>query len=558
LCGKFKDASEIATAGVNTARDFSKPAKFVVKYVDAVCKVIESEPVEYFAKVSYSYVKKLSLERSRRLSDALEMMLVNFPSAVDATCTSDLMAEPGVRHLIKSIETFFLSDHVVEEGKEIPDYLKVSKHKHHNHHSKDKPNKPSPASASTSAPRAANATTSNSTSAPDSPTPTTATKSTSTASPSAVSTTPPTSSPNRNQNSSNNSRPPSSISMKSRRSLVLRQKDSAILKQMGSIRGGLTLEEDDADGSISVRSKGSSSANSKSKKGRSRIFRRGAGRGKGGTGNASDASKSATSKGGLSMVFAGPLLAIVLLGLKQAQLAVIRMDADYAFLVCFVCFALGVQLGNTFGLGKQAATCDSQTAADPKRSGSMEASNTNSNRGGVKFSESTELKLAARSSSRSLALLRKSMSRTMLMQPQPQISTSTSLEDQDVDEDEDEDGVLVEGGEEVRNNDNDSNGDNGNSGGRGDEDGHDDDDDSDEQSPRALIQSPLRTFPLNGEHADPEENLNCVSQAPHAEFPVRGAKYLTDHKKVPSGPMLFPCRGSDLLLTDECPENVGR
>ena len=76
-----------------------------------------------------------------------------------------------------------------------------------------------------------------------------------------------------------------------------------------------------------------------------------------------------------------------------------------------------------------------------------------------------------------------------------------------------------------------------------------------QELPYALIQSPLKTFPKDG---DPHKDLNCISVAYGSDFPVRGKNYLVDRKKIRSSPMLFPSRGADLFLTDECPENIGR
>lgn len=69
-----------------------------------------------------------------------------------------------------------------------------------------------------------------------------------------------------------------------------------------------------------------------------------------------------------------------------------------------------------------------------------------------------------------------------------------------------------------------------------------------------LIQSPMLTFP---EGAELGSHLNCWSQPHHEDFKVRGPKYLSDKKKMPSQEFLFPARGVDLFLTDTCPENVG-
>ena len=70
-----------------------------------------------------------------------------------------------------------------------------------------------------------------------------------------------------------------------------------------------------------------------------------------------------------------------------------------------------------------------------------------------------------------------------------------------------------------------------------------------------MIQSPMPRFP---EGAPLGSKLNCWSIPIPENFQVRGAKYLSDKKKIPSGPFLFPVRGVDLFLTDSCPENVGR
>ena len=70
-----------------------------------------------------------------------------------------------------------------------------------------------------------------------------------------------------------------------------------------------------------------------------------------------------------------------------------------------------------------------------------------------------------------------------------------------------------------------------------------------------ILGSPLPKLPegaaVGGEHT------NCWSEPDPALFPVRGPKYFSDKKKIPSGEFLFINRGMDLFLTDTCPENVG-
>lgn len=80
-------------------------------------------------------------------------------------------------------------------------------------------------------------------------------------------------------------------------------------------------------------------------------------------------------------------------------------------------------------------------------------------------------------------------------------------------------------------------------------------DESEEGEDEILAKSPMERFP---EGAELGSILNRWSEPPCETFNVRGDNYLSDRKKVPSGPFLFPARGMDLFLTDTCPENVGR
>ena len=70
-----------------------------------------------------------------------------------------------------------------------------------------------------------------------------------------------------------------------------------------------------------------------------------------------------------------------------------------------------------------------------------------------------------------------------------------------------------------------------------------------------VVRSPMPRFP---DDAELGSILNCWSDPPCNNFKVRGEKYLTDSKKIKSGPYIFKTRGIDLFLTDACPENVGR
>jgi hypothetical protein len=69
-----------------------------------------------------------------------------------------------------------------------------------------------------------------------------------------------------------------------------------------------------------------------------------------------------------------------------------------------------------------------------------------------------------------------------------------------------------------------------------------------------LIKSPMDKFP---EGAKLGSHLNCWSMPDHERFMVRGPKYLEDKVKIKSGEFLFPARGVDLFLTDDCPEHIG-
>jgi len=67
--------------------------------------------------------------------------------------------------------------------------------------------------------------------------------------------------------------------------------------------------------------------------------------------------------------------------------------------------------------------------------------------------------------------------------------------------------------------------------------------------------SPMPRFP---EGAALGSVMHAWSVPPSTNFKVRGDKYLSDKKKIDSGPFIFENRGIDLFLTDQCPENVGR
>ena len=51
---------------------------------------------------------------------------------------------------------------------------------------------------------------------------------------------------------------------------------------------------------------------------------------------------------------------------------------------------------------------------------------------------------------------------------------------------------------------------------------------------------------------------NCWSQPCADDFYIRSSNYLTNKSKIRSGPFLMTSRGAQLLITEECPENVGR
>jgi hypothetical protein len=87
------------------------------------------------------------------------------------------------------------------------------------------------------------------------------------------------------------------------------------------------------------------------------------------------------------------------------------------------------------------------------------------------------------------------------------------------------------------------------------EDEMNNDDDDDEEGILQVNRSPMPRFP---EGATLGSHLNCWSEPVAKDFQVRGPKYLSDRKKVPSPGFVFPVRGVDLFLTDSCPENAGR
>ena len=391
----FRDASEVATAGAKSAKDLNKAAVFLVRLADDFSKLIDSEPVEYFAKVSLQHVKKLSKERSRRIDEAL--LLVTQTSNPPA----DLHDNKGVSQLLRDVEQFLWSDHVVEEGAEEPKL----------------PLLPQPDAAVSL------------------PTPT------------AETTAPPT-------------------SIKLRRSVMLRTQDLEEMKKLENEKGALFLVEDDAEHDKPTTTTPKSSTPKKSV---------------------------------LGIVIKMFAVAVAIYVLRQAKFFTVKIDGDYALFVAFVFFAMGYNV-STLKSSKDKEVTSVKKAAVPDRKTTA----------GVRFTGSVEQRADKKTA---LALLRKSMaSGSMNRKAFADFQTEDllSLDEEDIDE---------------------------------------------SMSPRPLIQSPLATFPPNG---DPETDLNCVSEPSSNIFHVRGPSYLVDRKKCPSEQMLFPFRGADLLLTDECPEHVAR
>lgn len=64
------------------------------------------------------------------------------------------------------------------------------------------------------------------------------------------------------------------------------------------------------------------------------------------------------------------------------------------------------------------------------------------------------------------------------------------------------------------------------------------------------------TTPKNS--ALPRMEGKLWSQPDASCFKIRSKNYITDGKKNPSDPYLFPARGAELFLTEDCPENVAK
>jgi hypothetical protein len=64
-------------------------------------------------------------------------------------------------------------------------------------------------------------------------------------------------------------------------------------------------------------------------------------------------------------------------------------------------------------------------------------------------------------------------------------------------------------------------------------------------SKRGVCLATLPRYPVQQ-----QRNKNCWSEPQVSIFQVRGPIYLTDKKKIQSGPYLLPARGADLFLTD--------
>jgi Protein ENHANCED DISEASE RESISTANCE 2, C-terminal len=81
---------------------------------------------------------------------------------------------------------------------------------------------------------------------------------------------------------------------------------------------------------------------------------------------------------------------------------------------------------------------------------------------------------------------------------------------------------------------------------------HLDEDDDDASLLVSKLSSPLPEYPHNnGESCWSSPPDNCI-------FRVRGAKYLEDRIKIPSGPSPFTCRGVDMWLTDNPERHIAR
>ncbi|KAL7571946.1 hypothetical protein ACA910_006576 [Epithemia clementina (nom. ined.)] len=70
-----------------------------------------------------------------------------------------------------------------------------------------------------------------------------------------------------------------------------------------------------------------------------------------------------------------------------------------------------------------------------------------------------------------------------------------------------------------------------------------------------LAGKPMMEFPSGAELGSV---TNCWGQSKHDDFKIRGPHYLHDKKKIPSQDFLFRLRGAELFLTDTCPEHVAR
>lgn len=412
LSKRFREASEVATAGVRSPKDLSNAAIYLIRLVDDFAKLIDSERVEYLAKVSLKHVKQLSIERSRRIDDALQLITQT------STPPEEYRNDKGVSQLIQEIEDFFWSDHVVEEGA-TEDSTTMPSAEEEEQKQQTQPN---------------------------------------------VFDTPPSS-----------EKPPvlRATSTKLRRSVKIRFQDLEDMKKLESEKGTLFLAEEDAEDDLgNNKPAGVSSSNIKT--------------------------SFMSTKLGLVVKIMATVLTIFIL--RYAKVITVKVDGDYALFLGFILFATGFQISRLTTLNDEKAAGKKSQATIPIKSEQ-----------GVTFSGSVENKRSVSS----LALLRKSMSSASVNR-KALLSGDEVLGEELLSLAEEEDDYL---------------------------------------SPRPLLQSPLAAFPPNG---DPEIDLNCVSEPKSQIFHVRGPAYLVDRKKILSEEMLFPFRGADLLLTDECPEHVAR
>ena len=105
---ELKRVCDSAVVG-GSQKTFTPTANGLLKYVEMVAQLIDTQQKQYLGTMSYSHVKSLAKQRTNVLNAVLEVTCQHFPcrEAKDLSNSSDIF----IHQVTKAIQTFFLTDH---------------------------------------------------------------------------------------------------------------------------------------------------------------------------------------------------------------------------------------------------------------------------------------------------------------------------------------------------------------------------------------------------------------------------------------------------------------